>query len=142
VAYRGHGRGRRGSCCGTSGLGQAGAEDERERRHRDEDHLTVRLVPISADQMRVLESLQRAFFGLAADVNRDLGVQDDDSIAGGLYRIWSTLDMIAALWKEEAEDAAAPERWRQALAAIANDVPIEEARLIARMALAAAEPYE
>jgi hypothetical protein len=36
------------------------------------EHLDVRLVPISADQIRVLESLQRAFFGLAADVNRDL----------------------------------------------------------------------
>jgi hypothetical protein len=106
------------------------------------NNLTVRLVPISADQMRVLESLQRAFFGLAADVNRDLGVQDDDSIAGGLYRIWSTLDVIATLWKEEAEDAAAPERWRQALAAIADDVPIDEARLIARIALAAGKPSE
>jgi hypothetical protein len=44
------------------------------------EHLNVRLVPISADQIRVLESLQRASFRLAADVNRDLGI-DGDSIA-------------------------------------------------------------
>src|SRR5918996_1009017 len=106
------------------------------------NNLIVRLVPISADQMRVLESLQRAFFGLAADVNRDLGVQDDDSIAGGLYRVWSTLGVIATLWKEQAEDAAAPERWRRALAAIANDAPIDDARSIARTALAVGERYE
>jgi hypothetical protein len=46
------------------------------------EHLDVRLVPISAVQIRVLESLQRVFFGLAADVNRELGIDgDDDSIA-------------------------------------------------------------
>lgn len=48
----------------------------------------IRLVPISADQLRVLESLERAFFGLAADVNRDLGIEGDQSIAGGLFRLW------------------------------------------------------
>jgi hypothetical protein len=96
------------------------------------NELAVKLVPISADQVSVLESLQRAFFGLASDFNRDLHIEGDDSIAGGLYRIWSTLDVIAALWKEEAEDAAAPERWRNALCAIATDAPLEEVRVIAR----------
>jgi hypothetical protein len=95
----------------------------------------IRLVPISADQLRVLESLQRAFFGLAADVNRDLGIEGDDSIAGGLFRLWSTLDVIATLWKEQAEDAAAAERWRRALQAIASNASIDEAHTIARRAL-------
>ena len=99
------------------------------------EHLAVRLVPISADQLRVLESLQRAFFGLASDFNRDLRMEGDDSIAGGLYRIWSTLDVIAALWREEAEDAGAPERWRRALISIAADAPVEDVRAIARRAL-------
>jgi hypothetical protein len=106
------------------------------------NNLTVRLVPISADQMRVLESLQRAFFGLAADVNRDLGVQDDDSIAGGLYRVWSTLGVIATLWNEEAEDVETLERYRRALAAIANGAPMDDVRSIARSALAAGKPQE
>jgi hypothetical protein len=95
----------------------------------------IRLVPISADQIRVLESLQRAFFGLASDVNRDLGIDGDDSIAGGLYRLWSTLDVIATFWKEQAEDAAAIERWRTALTRLANDAPVGEVRAIARAAL-------
>jgi hypothetical protein len=95
----------------------------------------VRLVPISADQVRVLESLQRAFFGLASDVNRDLGIDGDNSIAGGLFRLWSTLDVIATLWKEQAEDAAAPERWREALVTIAADAPPDDLRTIARRAL-------
>jgi hypothetical protein len=99
----------------------------------------IRLVPISADQLRVLESLQRAFFGLASDVNRDLGIEGDDSITGGLFRIWSTLDVIATLWKEDSENVETLERWRRALAAIANDAPItiDETRAIAREALAA-----
>jgi hypothetical protein len=99
----------------------------------------IRLVPISADQLRVLESLQRAFFGLASEVNRDLGIEGDNSIAGGLFRIWSTLDVIAALWKEDSADVETLERWRRALAAIANDAPIaiDETRAIAREALAA-----
>jgi hypothetical protein len=96
----------------------------------------VRLVPISADQLRVLESLQRAFFGLASDVNRDLGIEgDDDSIAGGLFRLWSTLDVIATLWKEQAADATAPDRWRRALQAIASNASTADAREIARRAL-------
>jgi hypothetical protein len=95
----------------------------------------IRLVPISADQVRVLESLQRAFFGLASDVNRDLGIDGDKSIAGGLFRLWSTLDVIATLWREQAEDAAAPECWREALSAIAVDAPLDDVRAIARRAL-------
>jgi hypothetical protein len=96
----------------------------------------IRLVPISADQLRVLESLQRAFFGLASDVNRDLGIEgDDDSIAGGLFRLWSTLDVIATFWKEQAADAAAPDRWRRALQAVASNASTTDAREIARRAL-------
>lgn len=98
--------------------------------------LDVRLIPISADQVRVLESLRRAFSGLAADFNSDLGTHGDESIAGGLYRLWSTLDVIATLWKEQAaKDATAAELWRQALVSIATDAPIYEVRTIARRAL-------
>jgi hypothetical protein len=97
--------------------------------------LDVRLVPISADQVRVLESLQRAFSGLASDFNRHLAIDDDDSIAGGLYRLWSTLDVIATEWREQAEDVTRPERWRRALVSIATDAPIYEVRTIARRAL-------
>jgi hypothetical protein len=99
----------------------------------------IRLVPISADQLRVLESLRRAFFGLASEVNRDLGIEGDNSIAGGLFRIWSTLDVIATLWKEDSADVETLERWRRALVAIANDAPIaiDETRAIACEALAA-----
>jgi hypothetical protein len=95
----------------------------------------IRLVPISADQIRVLESLQKAFLGLASDFNRDTGIDGDDSIAGGLYRLWSTLDVIATLWKEQGEDAAAIERWRTALTRLARDAPVGEVRAIARDAL-------
>ena len=96
----------------------------------------VRLVPISADQVRVLESLERALFGLAADLNRDFGLEnDDESIAGGLFRLWSTLDVIATLWKEEAVEVATVERWRRALAALASEERIDDTRTIAREAL-------
>lgn len=104
-----------------------------------ENHLIVRLVPVSGDQVRVLESLQRALFGLASDVNRDLGIEGDDSITGGLYRLWSTLDVIATLWKEQADDAATPERWRRALVEIATEAPIDDVRTIARRALDSTE---
>jgi hypothetical protein len=98
--------------------------------------LDIRLVPISVDQVRVLESLQRAFFALASDFNKELGIDGDDSIAGGLYRIWSTLDVIATLWrKQAAKDATAAEHWREALVSIATDAPIYEVRTIARRAL-------
>jgi len=101
--------------------------------NRGHDGQAVRLVPISADQVGVLESVQRAFFGLASDFQRDFG--GDESIAGGLFRLWSTLDVIATFWKEEAEDAATVERWRIALTALANDAPFDEVRTIARQAL-------
>ena len=97
------------------------------------EELVVRLVPISADQVRVLESLQRAFFGLASDFHRDIG--GDESIAGGLFRLWSTLDVIATFWKEEAEDAATVERWRRALTVLASEGSTDEVRAIARRAL-------
>jgi hypothetical protein len=97
--------------------------------------LDVRLVPVSAEQVRVLESISRAFSGLASDFNNTVGT-DDESIAGGLYRIWSTLDVIATLWREQAvKDATEPERWRQALVSIATDAAIYDVRAIARRAL-------
>jgi hypothetical protein len=49
--------------------------------------------------------------------------------------LWSTLDVIATFWKEEAEDAATVEGWRIALTALANDAPFDEVRTIARQAL-------
>jgi hypothetical protein len=100
------------------------------------ESLDIRLVPISADQVRVLESLLRAFSGLASDFNSDLGTDGDASIAGGLYRLWSTLEVITTLWREQAaKDATAAELWRQALVAIATDAPIYDLRTIARRAL-------
>jgi hypothetical protein len=100
------------------------------------ESLDVRLVPISAEQVRVLESVSRAFSGLASDFNRELGINRDESIAGGLHRIWSTLDVVATLWREQAvKDATEPERWRQALVSIATDAAIYDVRAIARRAL-------
>jgi hypothetical protein len=98
------------------------------------DERVVRLVPISADQVRVLESLERAFFGLASDFHRDIG--GEESIAGGLFRLWSTLDVIATFWKEEAQDPATVERWREALVALASEAPIDDVPAFAREALA------
>jgi hypothetical protein len=80
-----------------------------------EESPVIRAVPISAHQVRALESLERAFFALAADFQRDYGLDGDGEIAGGLFRIWSTLGTINACWKEEAEDLAVIESWRHAL---------------------------
>jgi hypothetical protein len=101
-----------------------------------EGHLIVRLVPVSADQARVLESLDRAFFSLLSDFQRDMGALGGDEIAGGLFRISSTLDGIARSWKESAEDVADVERRRAALERIRDGgLDDVEARALARDAL-------
>jgi hypothetical protein len=97
-----------------------------EKRPILDDRPVIRAVPISSHQVRALESLERAFFALAADFQRDYGVDGDGEIAGGLFRIWSTLGTINACWKEEAEDLAVIEGWRYALEQIrdgAEDAP-------------------
>lgn len=60
--------------------------------------LEVRTVPISADQIKALESLERALRSLGDDFLREIGEPDGKTMAGGLYRLWSTLDAIRALW--------------------------------------------
>lgn len=97
--------------------------------------LDVRLVPISISQIRVLESLQRAFSGLASDFEREYGGRRDEHIAGGLFLLSSTLDIITTLWKEDGDDVATVERWRAALEEISAARRVEDARAIAREAL-------
>lgn len=80
----------------------------------------MRLVPVSASQIQALESLARAFSGLTIDFWRDYGVDHDDRIAGGLYRLCSTLEMIIDQWHEESEDVAVVEVRRKALEQIAG----------------------
>jgi hypothetical protein len=63
--------------------------------------LDVRLVPISGSQIQALGSLERAFSGLKADFWRDYRVDHDDRIAGGLYRLCSTLQMIIEQWQDD-----------------------------------------
>jgi hypothetical protein len=104
-----------------------------------EVELDVRLVPISVRQIRTLESLRRAFFGLASDFEREHAGQGDHSIAGGLYLLWSTLDVITTLWKETAADVATVERWRACLEEIAVTADEDDVRAIARAALASRE---
>ena len=101
-----------------------------------EGELVVRLVPVSGDQLHVIESLDRAFFSLSSDFQRDMGALGGDDIAGGLYRICATLGAIARSWKETAEDVADVERRRTALERIRDGgLGEEEARSVAREAL-------
>lgn len=105
---------------------------------RDTNSFDVRLVPISATQIQALESLDRAFSGLADDFWRDYGVDHDDRIAGGLYRLSSTLAMVIEHWRNASEDVAVVEARRRALEAIArNELSAEEARELAAGALKA-----
>ena len=98
--------------------------------------LAVRLVPIAASQIQALESLERAFCGLTADFWRDYGADHDDRIAGGLYRLCSTLQMIVAQWRDDAEDVAAVELRRRVLEQIARgSLTAAEARRLAAQAL-------
>jgi hypothetical protein len=111
--------------------------------HDEAERLAVRLVPISASQIQVLESLARAFSGLTADFWREYGADHDDRIAGGLYRLWSTLEMIVEMWREDSEDAATVESWRRALAQIAEDgLTSEQVRRLAARALQLPSPPE
>jgi hypothetical protein len=104
--------------------------------HEQAERLAVRLVPISASQIQALESLARAFSGLTTDFWHDYGVDHDDRIAGGLYRLCSTLEMITAQWREDSENAATVELWRRALEQIARTgLSAEEACRLAARAL-------
>lgn len=96
-----------------------------------DETLVVRVVPISSSQLRALESIERAFFGLAADFQRDFGLDGDGEIAGGLYRIWSTLGMITTTWKEGADELSRVEGWRLALQRI-RDGADDPAQLAAK----------
>jgi hypothetical protein len=98
-----------------------------ERNSFFEEPIIVRLVPVSGAQIRALESLERALFGLAADFQRDFGLDGDGELAGGLYRLWSTLGMITTYWKEQAEDVASVEGRRVALERIRDDESGESA---------------
>jgi hypothetical protein len=100
------------------------------------ERLAVRLVPISAGQIQALESLARAFSGLTTDFWRDYGVDHDDRIAGGLYRLCSTLEMIVEQWRDESEDIAVVELRRRALLQIARaGLSSAQARRVAARAL-------
>jgi hypothetical protein len=106
-----------------------------------EVELDVRLVPIAVAQVRVLKSLQRAFHGLASDFEREYGGQRvHDNIAGGLYLLWSTLDVITDLWEGATDDVATVEGWRTALQRISSVAREEEVRAIAQEALASGGP--
>lgn len=90
-------------------------------RHERAGGLDVRLVPISADQIKALESLERAFSVLADDFWHDCGADHDDRIAGGIYRLCSTLAMIVEQWRHGSEDIALVETRRRVLSQIALD---------------------
>lgn len=103
---------------------------------RDTNSFDVRLVPIAATQIQALESLDRAFSGLADDFWRDYGVDHDDRIAGGLYRLCSTLDMIVEQWRDDSEDVAEVESRRRVLEQIARGRHSpEDARRLAAVTL-------
>jgi hypothetical protein len=96
----------------------------------------VRLVPISASQIQALESLARAFSGLTTDFWRDYGVDHDDRIAGGLYRLCSTLEMIVKQWRDDSEDVAVVDGWRRALEqTLRGGLTSEQIRRLAARAL-------
>jgi hypothetical protein len=100
------------------------------------ERVVVRLVPVSSSQIRALESLEHALFGLAADFQRDLGLDGDRELAGGLYRLWSTLGMITTYWKEEAEELSTVAGRHAALQRIRDDEHADSgARMIAAEAL-------
>lgn len=109
---------------------------------RSSENLVVRSVPISSEQEKALESLEQAMFSLSADFQRDCGTGEEELMAGGLYRLWSTLNAITTLWKEQAADTGAVEQRTRALEVISAHEPngsFEQAylelKLIARGAL-------
>jgi hypothetical protein len=82
---------------------------------QEAERFAVRMVPISASQIEALASLARASSGLTTDFWREYGVDHDDRIAGGLYRLCSALEMIVAQWRDDSEDIAVVEGRRRAL---------------------------
>jgi hypothetical protein len=100
-----------------------------------QDPIIVKAVPISADQVRVLESLERAFLSLYTDFQHDVGLRADE-MAGGLYRFTTTLNALTSFWKDQAEDLATIEGWRAALARISNEcLSASDAQRVAAEAL-------
>lgn len=95
----------------------------------------MRLVPVTAHQIAALASLERAVRTLADDFQREIGTADDETIAGGLYWLWSTLDTIQTLWRAEGRDPAVVEGWRRALEEVGERAPTEELRALAENAL-------
>jgi hypothetical protein len=110
----------------------------------DRARFEVRFVAVSAAQIQALESLERAFSGLAADFWRDYGADHDDRIAGGLFRLSSTLEMLIEQWRNASEHVAVVEGRRRALEQIAGEtMTLDQARDLAASALepkAAARP--
>lgn len=103
--------------------------------HVLDEPIVVRLVPVSVDQIHVLESLEHVFVSLYVDFQVDLGSPADD-VAGGLYRIRFALGGITSYWKEAAEDLATVEGWRAALERIRDEeVSPAQAHRIAAEAL-------
>lgn len=78
------------------------------------ESIVIKMVPVSADQLSVLESLERALLSLYVDFQRDIGAQAED-VAGGLHRLTAALSTITSFWKEQAEDLATIDSWRVAL---------------------------
>lgn len=78
--------------------------------NREEMRFDVRLIPVGAGEIQTLESLQRAFSGVAED-SRDSDAERDDRIAGGLFRLSSTLGMLEH-WRNASQHVAVVEAQR------------------------------
>lgn len=99
------------------------------------ESIAIKMVPLSADQLHVLESIERALLSLYADFQRDIGAPADE-LAGGLHRLTAALSAITSFWKEEAEDLATIDGWRAALNEIGTgDLDAIEAQRLAARAL-------
>jgi hypothetical protein len=95
------------------------------------ESIVIKMVPVSADQLSVLESLERSLLSLYVDFQRDVGAQAED-VAGGLHRLTAALGTITSYWKEQAEDLATIDSWRAALAEIrTGELDATEARTLA-----------
>jgi hypothetical protein len=99
------------------------------------ESIVIKMVPVSADQLSVLESLERALLSLYVDFQRDVGVDAED-VAGGLHRLTAALGTITSFWKEQAEDLATVDSWRAALSEIrTGDLDSIEAQRLAAQVL-------
>ena len=98
------------------------------------ESIVIKMVPVSADQLSVLESLERSLLSLYVDFQRDVGAQAED-VAGGLHRLIAALGMLTSFWKEQAEDLATIDSWRAALNEIRTGEldSIEAQRLAAKV---------